>query len=417
MTPRSTPPRFLGPRMVAIATLAMNVATGLTFGSFGALVLPIAARFGAAKSVVSLDIALVVLTHAVIGPFIPALARRFSIRALMITGALLNAAGYAALACAGDTVQMLLLFGLLIGPGGALMGTLPAFMLVSNWYNRGQGRALGLVSMPLLVMVAPLAIVWLQPVFGLSGAVLALAAGFLLATPAFFFVVDRPETVGQTSLGEGLIHPGGEAQTTRDASLLRDPIFLLLTLATGLAMGAAISKSVHFMPMLVERGIDTKFAALLLALSGGSGIAGALLFGYLTDRFNAAAVLMGNVLVQGLIWTIPLFTTNPAALLVDAVAIGVCGGGYTNAQAVLSKRLFGNAGLGKALGFTSLLTLPFFFGINPVAGLLRDWTGNYTLTILTQSAGFGVAALCFLYIARREQMLRPMALGEASAAG
>jgi predicted MFS family arabinose efflux permease len=233
--------------------------------------------------------------------------------------------------------------------------------------------------------------------------VLALAAAFLATVPALWLVVDRPERVGQSPHGAGVRPQDGAPQPVKgDLSLLANPLFLLLTLASGLAMGAGISKSVHFMPMLVERGVDVRFAALLLALSGGSGVLGALLFGYLTDRFNAALVLTGNVVVQGLIWTIPLFTINTAALLTDAVAIGICTGGFTNAQAVLSKRLFGGAYFGKVLGFTSLLTLPFYFGINPLAGLLRDWTGSYTVPILSQSAGFAVAALCLLLIAKGE---------------
>lgn len=408
----SRPVPFLGPRMVLIAMLAMNVATGLTFGSFGALVLPIAERFGAAKSIVSLDIALVILSHGLIAPFTQALVARFSIRWVMVAGALLSALGYGVLAAADSSLQMLLIFGLLIGPGGALMGTVPAFMLVTNWYGHGQGRALGFVSMPLVVMVAPLLIVWLIPLVGLSGAVLALGLGFLMTIPFLLLVIDRPDMVGHDVRPDDREEAGVPHHHLREREanwvLLRNPLFLALTLASGLVMGAAISKAVHFMPMLIERGVKLEFAALLLSISGGAGIAGSLLFGYLADRLNAGRVLAVNVAIQGVVWIIPLLTIDPGLLLVDAVLIGLCGGGFVNAHAVLARRQFGLADFGRVMGLTSLMTTPFLFAMNPIAGLLRDQTGNYELAILSQSAGFFVAIFCLLYAARSGKALRPL---------
>ena len=50
--------RFRGPRMVMLAFFIMNLAVGLTYGAFGALVLPLEAHFGTTRSLISLAMSL-----------------------------------------------------------------------------------------------------------------------------------------------------------------------------------------------------------------------------------------------------------------------------------------------------------------------------------------------------------------------
>ena len=54
---------FLGWRMVAIAAVTQNVAVGLTFGSFGTLVLAIEERFATTRTLSALGISLVILLY------------------------------------------------------------------------------------------------------------------------------------------------------------------------------------------------------------------------------------------------------------------------------------------------------------------------------------------------------------------
>ena len=52
---------FLGWRMVALGFLAQNLALGLTFGSFGVLIKPVAADLDASRGAASLGIALILV--------------------------------------------------------------------------------------------------------------------------------------------------------------------------------------------------------------------------------------------------------------------------------------------------------------------------------------------------------------------
>lgn len=81
--------RFRGPRMVMLAFFIMNLAVGLTYGAFGALVLPLEAHFGTTRSLISLAMSLVVLNSGLLAPLIGTLIGRFSIRKIMLSGAVL----------------------------------------------------------------------------------------------------------------------------------------------------------------------------------------------------------------------------------------------------------------------------------------------------------------------------------------
>ncbi|WP_311269578.1 MFS transporter [Sphingobium sp. WCS2017Hpa-17] len=402
-----TASRFLGPRMVIFAALLMNMSIGLTYGALGALMLAMETRFAATRSEVSLTIAFVVLTNSIVAPFVSTLARRFSLRAMMISGALLGGIGYLLLPFAHGPEQMLLVFAILIGPGGALMGATPAYILVTNWYVAGQGRALGIVNMPVMIMIVPLVVAAVLPTFGLEVVLRFLGVGFLAGVLPALFVIDRPEFVGQAAAGRDTQLPReiveSGAQVVPTAYLLRNGYFLLMTLGVGLIVGAGVAKTAHLVPLLTERGWSVSSAAVLLSISGGTGIAGSLLFGYLADRFNAGVTLALNAAIQAAVWIILLLPVGYPLLVLDAIIIGACGGGVVAAHGVLATRLFGPESFGKIVGVTGPMTIPFLFGMGPLAGILRDKTGNYGFAVSIFIAGFLIASISFLILALRER--------------
>ncbi|WP_380872055.1 MFS transporter [Sphingomonas sp. DBB INV C78] len=408
--------RFLGPRMVAIAFIAQSLAIGSTYGAFGPLVAEFESHFGMSRTMVSLPLSLVVLATGLLSPVIGAFVGRFTIRRTMMLGATLLTFGYAALAQATTAMQVLAIYGLIIGPGVAMMGMLPNATLVSHWYAERQGRMIGMVNMPLMVMAVPLAVPQLLPVLGFHGVLLALAAIHAFALPVLWFVVDRPEAVGQRPFGEAApLAVSGDATPSRPIPMLRllaIPAFLLIVLGSALAVGAGVTKSVHLVPLVTERGWSLEQAALLASISGGTGIFGSLLFGWLADRWGGNAALIANCLIQGLVWMILILPVGFGVLVIDAVVIGICGGGFIAAKAALVNQWFGRQSFAQVMGLSGLLTVPFLFGMSPFAGWLRDLTGDYRLAVATHIAGFAIAVLSFALAAwmlrRRPQLGDPL---------
>jgi cyanate permease len=402
--------------MVLVAFMSVNVGIGLCYGTFGTLVLHLERAFRVDRASVSLALSLVALAHGLLGPVIARLIRLYSIRAVMVTGAVMAALGFLLLTVSSGIWALLAIYGLLIGPGTALMGTVPALSLVSNWYSRGQGRMMGLVMMPVMVTVAPLTIVVLLPVLGFHGVLVATAAAYLLSAPLLLTAVDRPEQIGQQPVGGGFPAPVTAGAMAEDAPVLSartlwtSGAFLAMALGAGIIAGAGVAKSAHLVPILVEQGWDMQRSALLLSISGATGIAGSLLFGALADRFGAAATLAVNGLVQAIVWWILVIPSPFLLLIVDAALIGACGGGMMSAKAVLATRLFGRENFPAVAGLSALTTVPFLFAIAPATGLLRQTTGSYVMPLLAIIGLFMVAALLFGSLVRLEARKRAAAV-------
>lgn len=408
----SARPRFLGWRMVAIATLTQNAAVGLTFGAYGTMVLAIEERFATTRTLSALGISLTVLILSLGAPLVTWLLRRVSIRTMMIAGALLAATGYLLLPLAGGIVTFLAIFGLLVSPGVLLLGVLPSNILASNWFHKAQGRALGFVTMPVFVMIVPLLASWTITHHGVNALLIGLGLAHLAVLPALIFVIDRPEMAGQLPFGfEGAapVRADGHA----GASLLASPLFWLATVGIGIAVGGGVLKAAHLVPLVMGQGLSFEEASFLFALSGGTGILGAMAFGWLADRFGPGNALALNCLTQAAVWFIFLQPVDYWLLIGDAVIVGACGGGLAAAQGVFIQRLFGAANFARTMGLMTLLTAPFTFGITPAASYLFDLTGSYGLPIAIQIGAFALAAVLFLAIQRQMSRTRPATHGDS----
>ena len=386
-------------RMVAIAFLAQNFAIGLTFGSYGTLVPRIESDFGAPRSLSTAGLALVILALSALAPVLGAAIGRFSLKRLMITGALLSAAGYLALAFADNIYLLLTLYALVIGPGALMLGPLPASTLITNWFEEGRGKALGIVNMPVLILLTPLTSAALVTSYGLRGVYLTIAALFLILVPLLFSIVDRPERASadhEVAHEELATAPAGYRSM---GQLIRRPLLWLVCTAVGLTFAGSTMLTAHLVPMMAERQIDLQRASLLLAVLGGSGIAGAYIFGWLADRVGAGTTLAANAAFQGILCSMLLLPLSYPLLILLAVLLGASAAGMIAPLASILSTLFGPQNFGRTYGLNGLINAVFVFSSPPLAGYLFETTGSYRSAILVQVSALAVATFMLIAIA------------------
>ena len=373
---------------IGLATLALNAASGLAFGSFGTLILSIEQEYGAGRAVSSLALSLLIVSLSATASLLGRVLERVSIRKTMVAGALTGALGFAAASIAANATQLLAAYLFLLGPATAMLGIVPATTLAQRWASeQRRGLALGIVNMPLLVMVVPLVIAPLLHAEGVRTVYRSLAMVDLMLVPLLIMVRDKapePKAIEEVCLS-------AERQVTA-LDLLCRPSFWLLVVAQGLLVGAGTMKLAHFVPLLIEQGRTFDEANFLLAISGGAGLVGSFAFGLLAGRMGGAKALICNALVQAGMWTIFLAPVNFGVLLADAIVVGACGAGVQAAFCVAISRLSGETAFSLALGLVSLLTLPFLFGLTPLASLLYQHAGNYHLPMGMMIGGFILAA-------------------------
>jgi MFS family permease len=361
--------------MAAIAFLSFNLAIGCVYGAYGVLIAPIEAKMGVTRDVSSLALSLILLAIALSAPIIGVLVSKYSIRLLMIIGALMVGAGFVVAALATTMTVLLAAYGLLIGPGTCLTATMLPSTLVTRWYSVNRGRALGLVNMPLLAaFMAPAAAVVVRE-HGLSNTYFIMAGIMALLLLPLLFVVDNPPST---------IAPSGEHATAGGADrgmsigqLLLSARFWTLSLAYAAVMVGATILAAHLVPMTMQWGVDATRAATLLSASSLGGVAGAVVFGWVADRVGGAVTLAILCVSGAILWGAMLLQPGFAALLLIAALMGLTGAPVVVGIGMALSQRFGPASFGRAFGLSNLVNLPFIVLGVPIAGRVYARTGSY----------------------------------------
>lgn len=400
-----TPVLLRAPRaMLLRAFLAQNCAVGFAYGSFGITILPLQERFGVGRGAVSLGLSLVVLMTGLAAPMVAGLALRFGLRTIMVIGALLCCAGYGLLSVATDINMALAAYGLLIGPGVGLSGTLPATMLASGWFPHARGRAIGLATMPVVIAMTPLAGLAMISAFGLSAFYLALCALHLLTVPVLMGVREAAMPV-PTAVADLAGLAAGKLSHGRVLDLkgiVSRPLFWAVMVGAGLLNAIGIIGSVHMVAVAIERGLTAPQAALLASLMGASSVAGAVGVGWLADRIGGAWSLALIALGFAVSWAV-IAVTGWLPLMVPAILlIGVAGPGVFTSVSLLLGHAFGPATMPRAVGLFSMFSVPFTFVLPPAAGVLHDMVGDYQPVMTAIVFGGLAVAMLFCLVGRSE---------------
>jgi len=379
--------------MLLRAFLAQNSAVGLAYGGFGVSILPLQDRFDAGRGAVSLGLSLVVLMTGLSAPLVPALAHRWGLRTVMVAGSLSCCAGYALLSIAPSLMVAMLAYGLLVGPGVGLSGTLPATMLASGWYPQAKGRAIGFTTMPVMIALTPMLGVALIERLGLSAFFLALSAVHLATTPVLL-------GVREAHFGPAAPRPRGSPLSMRE--ILAHPVFWAVMIGGGLLNAAGIIGAVHMVAVGIERGLPVPQAALLASLMGGASIIGAIGAGWLGDRFGGAWTLAMIAASFALSWAVIASTASLLPMIPAILLIGAAGPGVFTSVILLISHVFGAATMPRGVGLFSMLSVPFTFVLPPTAGWLHDLAGGYRPVMAAIVAGGFAVACLFCLIGRAE---------------
>jgi len=339
------------------------------------------------------------LSKLLVGPLFGFMAGwvvdRFGPRRLMMSGILM--AGVALIGLAHMTsLWMFYAFYLLNALGYVCGGPLPNQVLLSRWFDKARGKAMGFAYLG--IGIGGYLVLKLSPrlvdAFGWRGALQVLGILIIaLALPLAYFVRDDPERAG------GLGKSAPPATVSPMGGIFRNPAFYLLALGSMCSIGAVGGTNQHLKLFL---SLDLQFsqtaAASVASTVLACSIAGRLLMGWLADRIPRKHVmLLIYTLIAG---SIPLlfFAQSPAALYAFAIVFGLGLGGEYMIIPLMAAELFGVKVLGRLLGViltadgVAEATFPM------LVGRLRDTTGSYRtgFILLIAVALAGTLAIAFL---------------------
>lgn len=377
-------PKAIG--MAVIGWLCHNIVVGCLMGSFTVMLASVEQRMHVTRAMSSSVGAVVMFGSALMGAVAGPLLGRYSMRLMLFIGALLSLAGYLIMAF---TANYALYFGsylLLFGPSMTITGSLGPATLVTRWFSRNRGVALGLVHANVVVAAMPLICNAVLEHYGARTVYLMLAGIVaVVLVPATLMVRDYPKgTEAQAEASEAAAEAGLPAEDTLTVGqILRKPVFWAIALTACAIITGIMTMTLNMMPVAQSLGFDRHQGALMSTSMSVAGMAGSLLFGWVADRIGGArglALLACNMALLLLAMQIPHL---PFPVMIVLVGLsGLHGAGMIpNASRALAHSL-GKGSFSRAFGLQSAMSVPMtMIGIIWM-GAAYTRTGSYTAALL-----------------------------------
>jgi MFS family permease len=392
----------IGWRQVGSCFLLL-MAAGMVAATYSLLAVPLAAEFKPTRMVLMLSMTVMAGSSALLMPILGTLMDRFSVRVLMVIGGICLSCGYAAISFATSFNQVLAVFAVLMALANVLIGPLATTVLLSRWFEKKRGRAIGIAIAGIAAggFLFPMIIQGLLDNFPWREGMRLLGLVVAVWTiPAAILVVDRPQDRG--------LHPDGAPEPSEQSrnemnrapitarSILTDPAFWLIAVTVAIVTSGMKGMITNLAPMAIDNGIDASDAAFLISIYAACGFIAKFAFAGLADKVGPRTLMfasLGGFAVGLAILTQAQF--GFAIIGLGVAVIGLFGGLMVPTESYLAPYVFGQRAVGKAMGLLSGTILIALLSTPPLFGLIFDLTGSYKGIFWTFS---GLAAVALLWL-------------------
>jgi MFS family permease len=341
------------------------------------------------------------LSKLIIGPLFGFAAGwfvdRFGPKRLLLAGVLMAGGALVGLGTV-STLTMFYACYMFNALGNVCGGPLPNQVLLSRWFDRDRGKAMGFAYLGIGIggALVPLLAHRLTLAFGWHTALVLLGVLMVIvAFPSPLFVKEWPEGAQRPT----------QAALVPITPILKTRAFYLLLVGSMCSIGAVGGTMQNLKLYLsLDREYPQGLIAGVLSLVLVGSLIGRVLMGYLADRWPRQRVML---LIYSLVAaSIPLLflSSGTTGLYVFAVAFGIGLGGDYMIIPLMAADLFGVTSLGRMLGIVitgdniAESVMPMV-----VAGI-RDQTGSYApgFALLVALAAIGAVAVSLLPIAKKK---------------
>ena len=403
---------FYGWRMVGVSCAIRVLGGGLHAYGFTVFFLPVTQELGLSRAATSLVFSLARAQGAIEGPLAGYCIDRYGPRPVIFVATLLAGIGYMLLAGVHSYTALLIVYMGIISLSYQA-GFMDATMVVANsWFIRKRALAMSLTSGSIALggtLVTPF-LAYAVHTWGWRRAAIGAGAAFLIGgLPLSLLLRRSPESMGLLPDGEPLAKatdPKGSNRAAEEADFslqqtLRARQFWLLSVATTLRVVCSSCVLIHFVPILVWRGLTEQRAAFFLAFIALLGMPAHLLIGWLGDRLNKPRLMATCMMIASLSVYLLFSNTAEWQLWLALVLFTVVEGLFPVTWATVGD-FFGRSNFAKVRGSMSFL---YMWGsvIGPViAGAVYDRTQSYSPLM------WGLISLCWVTAVIYAVLVKPI---------
>ncbi len=403
---------FFGPWIIASCFVTFGLSTGFPYYNISFFFDYFRDGHSWTQVLVTTGAPIAVLLTLWIGPVI---VPRVSPRKLILIGTFLTFISFQWFGRLGGSEYEYYAAWCVYMAGYFLSGPIPHQIIISNWYKRRRGMAMGITYVGVAVIgalcnkLAP----YLVTDMDYTHALRTLSYLMMIAWPLAFFVIrDKPEDMGQLADGgpsedeaqaeEPAVAPAKQEARSFGDLASRSAFWLLLV---GSAFSIGSIAAVNFLMKFVyeEQGFTDQAARDQIWSDASStylmsSILGRLIAGWLADRLPRKYVMLATYVIVAMAIPLLFLVTpqQPNMVYLFAIVFGFAMGADYMLIPLMAADQFGLRSLGKAMS-----------AILPSDTILQFWTPRFIAMLAGRLAGyaqalwavFGLAALGALAIA------------------
>jgi sugar phosphate permease len=389
----ATPSRiYYGYWLVVAGFVTQFLSVGAMNYSIGAFMLPMTTDLTWTRAEFILPRSLGQFVMAFTGFYIGSYVDRLGARAFVLAGLFILTAALWGLSMIQAWWQWVILNGILLTVGAALIGSLVVNVTLSKWFVANRGQAIGWSSMGVSfagIGLTPVITRYIDAYGWRAGWQAMAVATLVLALPAALMMRRAPEDYGLHPDGRSdaqmSTEAGARAQADYDTSVtrkqaLRMPLFYMLVGAFSMFQVLIPVVLFQTIPFMTDAGYSRSTAALMITIASVPALVTKPMWGWLIDRVNPKPLAAFSVALSGLALIMIVLSVQARSLSLEYLSffiLGIGWGGVIPMQEVIWASYFGR----RYLGAVRSAALPFALILGaggPLAvGHYHDVVGNY----------------------------------------
>jgi MFS family permease len=292
-----------GWRMVGLVSVIRVVGGGLHQFGFTVFFLPISQDLGISRAATSLAFSLSRAQGAIEAPLVGYLIDRHGPRPIMVAAVFLAGVGYILLSWVDNYTHFMIVYLGVISLA-FVAGFVHSPMVVANsWFIRQRARAMTVVSAAVPVggaLISPLLAIGVASMGWRWAAFLSGCVFLSVCLPLSFKLKRSPESMGLLPDGE-IAHDANAPAETKPAEsagaeftsrqAMKTWVFWLLVMAMTARVTCYSAVTVHFVPLMVWKGLSEGAAASLLGAFALFNLLAHFVLGWIADRVNKPKLL------------------------------------------------------------------------------------------------------------------------------
>lgn len=379
------------------SAIGLGTAANLHFYVSTFFVKGITEEFGWSRGELA-SIQAVAMWAVIAAPFVGYMIDRLGTRLILTAG--MGALGLVYVAAANMPAQFwapLLVFALIQSVGQAT-ATVPHTRVVSSWFARNRGMALGLTitGIPIIsAIVSPFLSALIEADGWRTGYYVLAGLTLFVGLPVNLLLV-RERRVAPTPVEQGPMPPPDAPGIELRRALRSKPFALLIAamILINIPAGGLLNQLV---PLLTDGGMSVPRAAVMVSVFASAVIVGRLASGFLLDRiqpaFVAAAFTLAPMLGMVVLAIVPF--QIEVVIWLAVFLIGLQQGAELDLLAFFVARHFGLRRYSSIYGIAyAVSAIATSFGVMAFA-FSHDFFGTYDFALLASAVTFAVGALCF----------------------